>query len=109
MSTPKAAIMLAIFAFCTFFTRYIAFFAFPPGRKTPPYILYLGKVLPFAITSMLIVYCLKNISFFAAPYALPEFIAIAVVALIFLRLKNSLLAIAAGTVVYMVLVQSVFV
>ena len=35
-------------------------------RKTPDIILYLGKVLPYAIMGMLVVYCLKDMSFKAA-------------------------------------------
>lgn len=109
MTTWQAVVIVAIFALATFATRAAAFVLFPPQRPTPRYVAYLGKVLPFAITGMLIVYCLKDITPFAPPYALPELIAVAVVAGLYLAFKNSLVAIAAGTVLYMVLVQLVFV
>ena len=108
MEIWQAVIMVAIFAAATFFTRVAAFLLFPANRPTPRYVAYLGKVLPFAITGMLIIYCLKDVSLFAWPHALPELIAIAVVAGLFLLFKNSLLAIAAGPMLYMVLVQVVF-
>ncbi len=109
MNTWQTALTVGIFALATLATRALPFLAFPPGRPTPRYVVYLGRVLPFAITAMLVVYCLKDAALAAPPHALPEFIAIAVVAGLFLIFKNSLLAIAAGTVLYMVLVQAVFV
>lgn len=109
MTTWQAIVTVAIFALGTFATRALPFVLFPPQRPTPRYVVYLGRVLPFAITGMLIVYCLKDISLAAPPYALPEAIAVAVVAGVYLLSKNSLIAIATGTVLYMVLVQVVFV
>lgn len=100
--------MVAIFATTTFGTRAVAFAAFPPGRPTPKFVVYLGRVLPFAITSMLIVYCLKNTPVFSYPHGLPELLAIVLVAAIFLLFKNSLAAISIGTIVYMLMVQLVF-
>ena len=101
--------MVALFAVATFATRVLPFVLFPAGRPTPRYVVYLGRVLPFAITAMLIVFCLKNVNMLAWPHGLPELIAILVVAALFLVFKNSLVAIAAGTVLYMLLVQLVFV
>jgi branched-subunit amino acid transport protein AzlD len=58
---------------------------------------------------LLVVYCLRGISLTAAPYGIPELIGVAVTASLHLWRRNTLLSIAAGTVVYMVLVQLVFV
>ena len=52
---------------------------------------------------------LKGINLTAAPYGIPELIGVAVTAALHLWRRNTLLSIAAGTVVYMVLVQFVFV
>ncbi|MDR0936052.1 MAG: AzlD domain-containing protein [Oscillospiraceae bacterium] len=101
--------MVALFALATFLTRVLAFLIFPAGKPTPKFIGYLGRVLPFAITSMLIVYCLKNSEILAAPHGAPELLAILLVAALFLAFKNSLVAIAAGTIAYMVMVQLIFV
>ncbi len=105
----ETAILVALMAIATFLTRSAAFVAFPAGRKTPRFITYLGRVLPYAITAMLIVFCLKDTVILSWPYGIPEAISIAVVAGVFLLSKNSLLAIAGGTVLYMALVQMVFV
>lgn len=72
-------------------------------------ILRLGKLLPCAVMSMLVVYCLRNMNFVGASHALPEIIAAAVVVLLHVWRRNTLLSIVAGTVVYMLLVQLVFV
>ncbi|MDR0819175.1 MAG: AzlD domain-containing protein [Oscillospiraceae bacterium] len=58
---------------------------------------------------MLIVYCLKNAAIIASPHGIPELLAILLVAALFLIFKNSLVAIAAGTIAYMLMVQLIFV
>lgn len=109
MTTAQSLATVAIFALGTFATRAIAFVLFPANRPTPRFVVYLGRVLPFAISAMLIVYCLRHVTLFQAPYGLPELISVAAVVLVYLVGKNSLVAIAGGTVLYMLLVQLVFV
>ena len=92
----------------TMATRFIPFLIFGENRKTPPIIEYLGKVLPCAIMGMLVVYCLKGMSFLRSPYGLPELIACAVTAGLHVWKRSSLLSIGGGTVCYMLLVQLVF-
>ena len=77
-------------------------------RKTPPVIAYLGRVLPYAVMAMLVVYCLKGISFSAPGNFLPELLCTALVAALHIWKRNTLLSIAGGTVAYMLLVQLVF-
>lgn len=108
MTTLQGIIMVAIFAITTLLTRVLPFVLFPAGRPTPKFVVYLGKVLPFAITGMLLVYCLKDITIMAQPYGAPEVIALMLTAALFLLVKNSLLAIAAGTIAYMLMVQFLF-
>ena len=64
--------------------------------------------LPFAIMGMLVVYCLRNISFSAIPFGIPEVISVALVVGLHVWKKNTLLSIISGTVCYMLLVQFVF-
>ncbi|WP_312643553.1 AzlD domain-containing protein [Hydrogenoanaerobacterium sp.] len=93
----------------TMVTRFLPFFIFPDSKKTSPYITYLGKVLPYAVIGLLVVYCLKGVSFTTAPFSIPEAIAIACIVLLHIWKGNTLLSIGAGTLVYMLLVQLVFV
>ena len=92
----------------TMATRFLPFLIFGQKRKTPLIIEYLGTVLPCAIMGMLVVYCLKDISFLRSPFGLPEIIACVVVAALHVWKRNSLLSIGGGTVCYMLLVQLVF-
>ncbi|MBQ5867588.1 MAG: branched-chain amino acid transporter permease [Oscillospiraceae bacterium] len=92
----------------TMSTRFIPFLIFGEKRKTPAIIEYLGTVLPCAIMGMLVVYCLKDISFLASPFGIPEIISCIVVAALHIWKRNSLLSIGGGTVCYMLLVQLVF-
>jgi branched-subunit amino acid transport protein AzlD len=108
IDTLTAILIIAVVAAVTFITRVLPFLFFR-NRETPKIIVYLGNVLPPAIMGLLIVYCLKGVSFAAYPYGLPELIAIAVVAALQTWKKNILLSIFSGTALYMVLVQLVFV
>ena len=101
-------LLIAVAVLVTMATRFLPFLIFGEKRKTPAIIEHLGKVLPCAIMGMLVVYCLKDVSFLSAPYGLPELIACAVVAALHIWKRNSLLSIGGGTVCYMLLVQLVF-
>jgi len=108
MPDLHSALMIAVIALITAALRFLPFWIFRENRKTPPLIAYLGQVLPFAIMGMLVVYCLKDISFRSAPYGIPEFIGCTVVAALHIWKRNTLLSIGAGTVCYMLLVQFIF-
>lgn len=108
MDKLHAALIVAVVALVTVLIRFLPFIIFTGKRKTPEFISYLGKVLPFAIMGMLVVYCLKGVSFAASPYGLPEIIACAAVVLLHVLKRNTLISIVGGTVLYMVLVQVVF-
>ncbi len=108
MTLTQQVITIALVVLGTMLTRFLPFLIFTPGRPTPRYIQYIGKVLPPAVFGLLVVYCLKNVSLLAGSHGLPEAIAIAVVAALHLWKRQMLLSIAGGTVVYMLLVQLVF-
>ena len=103
-----AALIIAVAGAVTLLLRFLPFLIFGGKRETPPYIVYLGKVLPYAIMGMLVIYCLRGISFTAAANFLPELIACAVVVLAHVWKRNTLLSIISGTVCYMLLVQCLF-
>ncbi len=87
--------------------RFLPFLLF--RKQAPAPILYLGRVLPPAIMMMLVVYCLKSVSLFSGTHGLPELLAILAVILVHKWKHNTLLSILIGTVLYMVLVQKVFI
>ena len=108
MNNTHAISTIAVCVLVTAGLRFFPFLIFGENRKTPPVIAYLGQVLPFAIMGMLVIYCLKDVSFISAPFGIPEAIGCAVVAGLHVWKRNTLLSIGAGTVVYMLLVQFLF-
>lgn len=108
MTTAQILISVALLSFGTMLTRFLPFIIFRENRETPKFVQYLGKALPAAIFSMLVVYCLKNVQLLGGSHGLPEFIAIAVTAALHLWKRQILVSIAGGTVIYMILVQMIF-
>ena len=100
--------IVVVVVLITMITRFTPFLIFGEKRKTPEWIVYLGKVLPFAIMGMLVIYCLKDITFLSSPFGLPELIGCAIVAALHVWKRNSLLSIGVGTVCYMLMVQLIF-
>ena len=109
MSTVHSVMTVAVTAAVTAALRFLPFWIFRGNRKTPTVVQYLGRVLPYAIMGMLVVYCLKDIAPLAWPYALPEGIAAVSVILLHLWRSNTLFSIVGGTAVYMILIRFVFV
>lgn len=99
---------VAVIALVTAAIRFLPFVIFNGNRKTPKIIERLGKVLPFAIMGMLVVYCMKDIDFTNYTSFLPMLIACLVVGVLYVWKRNTLISIVSGTVCYMVLVQTVF-
>jgi len=105
MNNTYTALAIAVIAIVTAGLRFLPFLIFSNGKKTPPFILWLGKVLPFAVMGMLVVYCLKGVSFLSAPYGLPELISCAAVVLLHIWKRNSVISIAGGTALYILIVN----
>lgn len=100
--------IVAVITLATVFTRAAPFCLMPAGKPLPPFLAYLGKVLPSAVMAMLVVYCLKDVAWAAAPHGLPELLALAAVVGLHVWKRNTLLSVGVGTALYMVLVQTVF-
>ena len=105
----SSLIMIAAVAIATFATRAASFVVFPKGKEVPPTVKYIGMVLPPAVIGMLVVYRLRSTQLFAYPYGIPELIACLAVIGLHAWKRNVLLSVGAGTVLYMALVQMVFV
>lgn len=89
-------------------TRFVPFLLFPSKEHTPQFVLFLGHYLPGAVFGMLVVYCLKDVSFLSGWHGLPQLIGILLTAALHLWKNNLLLSIAGGTVGYMLIVQTIF-
>ena len=107
MSDHRIAIaVILVMGLATFATRIVPVLLFGRGSKVPDYVMYLGKVVPYTAMGLLIVYCMKDVQVMAAPHALPEIVAMAVVVMSYLWKRNSILSVVIGTVLYMLMVQN---
>lgn len=100
------ALLVAVIAVVTIALRALPFALF--RERTPAVVVYLGRVLPYAMMAMLVVYCLRGVSLSAPGHGLPEALAVGTTAALHKWRHNTLLSILAGTLLYMFLVQSVF-
>ena len=105
----QSLIIVAMVALATQITRWTPFLVFSGSRKLPKVVEDLGRLLPPAMMGLLVVYSLRNTDLLSASHGLPEAIAVAVTAGLHLWRRSTLLSILAGTAVYMLLVQLVFV
>lgn len=108
MSLYPAAV-IAVMALVTLLTRALPFLLFDRGKEPPQTILYLGRALPPAVMAMLVVYCLRGLRFTTLPGWAPQLMAAAAVVVLHKWKHNTLLSIFGGTILYMILVQAVFV
>lgn len=108
MTDTHFLLSVAIMAIGTALLRFLPFIIFNGKKKTPKIIEKLSKTLPFAVMGMLVVYCLKDVTFTDISGFVPQLIACLIVGLLYIWKRNTLLSIIAGTVCYMLLVQLVF-
>lgn len=106
MSGPLYLLLaIAVMAAATFATR-AASFLLLRSHSRHPLVLHLGRYLPPAAMTLLVMYSLKDVSVLEPPYGLPHWLASAATAAIHLWRRNALLSIAAGTGLFMWLQQS---
>ncbi len=107
-NNAQAMILILTMTAGTMATRFLPFLLLGDKRKTPAFISYLGKVLPYAIMGMLVVYCLKGVSVTQISSVIPAVLGVGITAGLHLWKRNTLISIIGGTVAYMLLVQLVF-
>lgn len=99
--------IILVIAIVTLMTRALPFLFFSNNRNV--IVEYLGKVLPYSIMAMLVVYCLKDVQFLSGNYGISEMLAVLTVIFLHVYKRNTLLSIIGGTFVYMIFVQFIFV
>ena len=99
---------IAVIAIVTALLRIFPFIVFSKSTKTPKIVEKLGKLLPFAVMGMLVVYCLKDVNLTSVSSFLPALISCIVVAITYIWKRNTILSIVLGVVCNMVLVQIIF-
>lgn len=105
MNIIESTITIGVVIIGTLITRFLPFILFPSNKNTPKYIEYLGTVLPFATTGMIIIYCLKDTSFKQSTDLISKIISILFIIIIHKLKSNMLYSIIGGTICYMILIQ----
>ena len=108
MNNKELFITALMIVFGTAFLRFLPFFIINKSLSDNKYVQFLGKVLPYSMIALLVIYCIKDINIIKFPYAIPELISIAVIIILHVLKRNVLISIGAGTVLYMFLVQVIF-
>ena len=101
----QALWIVLVCAGVTLLLRALPFMCFGGKGGVPKWIASLGSVLPPAIMAALVVYCLKGVPFGSFADGAYQLIAGAVVVLVHLWKRNTLLSIAVGTAAYMLLIR----
>lgn len=108
MSERQVWISIFVIAAVTALLRFLPFVLFRE-KQSPAWLTALNSSLPYAAMGMLVVYCLRDVSFASVRGFVPAFLALLAVGVTFVWKRNTLLSILVGTVGYMVMVQLIFV
>lgn len=98
--------VIVVITAVTFALRALPFVVFG-SRPLPKAIQYLGRVLPPAIMTVLVIYCMRGIDFTKAPFGFAEISAAVLVVVLQCTKKNMYLSIVAGTLYYMAMLRLV--
>ena len=104
-NTIHVALVIGVIALVTALLRFLPFLVFNGRRPMPEVIRYLGSVLPYSVIAMLVVYCLKGVSFGTYSGWLAPAISVAAVVILHIWKRNTLLSIVGGTICYMLLIR----
>lgn len=108
MSSQQAlhsVLLIVVSAAITFATRAMPFLLFKGKAVLPKWVLYIGKVLPSAVITVLVIYCLRGTSFASVNGFVPAILGVTCVAGLHIWRRNNLLSIGGGTVIYMLLLH----
>lgn len=89
----------------TYLTRLLPFLLFR-NRAEHPLLKHLGRYLPPAIMTILVLYSLQGVDLFVPPFGARELIAVLVTLALHRWRANPLLSIFGGTACYMAIVQT---
>lgn len=109
MTDFNVFLALLISSAVTITLRALPFLFLKKGAKPSKFLSFLSNVLPYAVMGMLVVYCLKGISFTSLHGFMPSLIAVAVAVVSYLLTRKTVVSITLSTVAYMLLVQLVFI
>lgn len=105
ISVSHTIILIAVSALVTFLIRAFPFLVFGGKHEMPAGVKRVADSLPPAIISVLVIYCLKDYILVPGSNTIAAFVAVVFIIVIHLWKKNTLLSIALGTALYMILIR----
>jgi len=106
-ATVYTLLAVLICAVITFLLRFAPFALFGGKREMPPAVRRLAGMMPAAIIAVLVVYCLKGMPEAGAGQNAVTLFSVFALAALQLWKKNTLLSIAGGTALYMILLRMI--
>lgn len=104
LSASESIAIIIICMICTFFLRALPFLVFG-NRPVPKAVTNIGKVLPMAVMTTLVIYCVRDVSFTSLGEFLPTLCGLLATTVLHLWRKSTFLSIVGGTACYMVLIR----
>jgi len=102
----EALIAVALMGLVILATRAFPFILF--SRRDPPALIrFVERFIPPMVMAVLVVYCLKDISWAARPSGIRELISLVAVVGLHVWKKNAMLSIFGGTALYMILLRTI--
>ena len=105
----NSVILVAVSALVTLLLRAFPFMVFGRKGQMPASVKKVADLLPAAIMGVLVIYCVKtdilSITGGITSSFIASFVAIVFVVLVHLLRRNTLISIAVGTIIYMVLIR----
>jgi branched-subunit amino acid transport protein AzlD len=98
-------VVILLVAGLTFMTRALPFWVFRQNKQPPALLSDLNRLLPPAVIAILLVFCLKDVSWLNQKESLYQLLCVVLVMALHVWKKNNLLSIGLGTAAYMLLVQ----
>lgn len=105
----QTLVILGMVTLASVTTRFLPFILLNRAKGENKYLSYLGRVLPYAAMGLLVIYCLKEVNPLVYPHGIPEALSILLIVLLHYWKGNALISIGGGTLLYMFLVQMVFI
>ena len=104
-STTGTLLIVLTAALVTIAIRSAPFVFFNNPKGIPVTVRRLGNVLPPAIMGTLIIFTIKNVDLFSGSHGIPEFLGILITVGLHVFKRNTLISIAGGTALYMLLIR----
>lgn len=102
LTLVQAIIGMLVSGIVIFALRAFPFVLF--SKHDPPKLLkFIERFIPPMVMAVLLIYCLKDVTFFSTPFGIPHFVALLFTIIVHFWKSNSMLSIFGGTALFMIL------